>query len=324
MLNGLERVVDAAGEGIRVDRFVRGLAPGSTRALVLEAVGVGSVRVNGARAAKGDRLRAGDRVEVLELAEARDVRVEPNPDLPLCVVAETAALLALDKPAGQPVHPLSRLERDTLANALVARHPCSADLGGEPLMAGIVHRIDTGTSGLVLAARTAGARAALVDRFRRQAVGKTYLALCAGDVSRGAELRDDLYHDPAFRGRMLRAAAGRPPGRERLFPAVTRFEPLGGDGRFTLLRVVIRTGVTHQVRCQLAGAGRPLAGDALYGGPEPPPGAPPRAGHWLHALGVAFDDPPGDVPPRLVAPAPAAFRPWLEAAGLGADGGEAG
>ncbi len=282
--------------GVRLDAALLLAFPTTTRAFVREAVESGDVMVNGRRAAKGLKLRGGETIAVRALAEAADNLVQSNPAIRPRAVFEDAALLALDKPAGIPVQPLSRTELTTLMNGVVARYPECAILGDRPLMAGALHRIDADTSGLVLVARTAEAFANLRAQFTEQSVKKTYLALVEGDVAVGGTLENDLVHDPtlpfcrmidAHHNRLTRAEAAK----LRPLHAVTQFNPIGrttveNESR-TLLEVTIQTGVTHQIRAQLARAGMHIVNDRLYGAFA----IENQTGHCLHALAAKFRHP---------------------------------
>jgi 23S rRNA pseudouridine1911/1915/1917 synthase len=273
------------GAGVRFDAAVLARCPESTRPLVRRAIEAGTITLNGQPADKGIKLRAGDEVAVQRLLAAADVRVEPDARVPIQVLFADEGLLAVNKPAGLAVHPLRPGERGTLANGLVACFPELAEVGDQPLMAGVVHRIDTDTSGLVLAARTQAVHDALRAQFRAQTVRKTYLALVEGRVRGAGRLTHDLVHLPSDRGRMVDARGLQDP--ERRMRAVTDYQPQRRVGNRTLLEVTIFTGVTHQIRCQLALAGHPVVGDTRYG-------ALAVAGfnrHFLHAAAIAFTHP---------------------------------
>ena len=290
--------------GVRLDAALLIAFPSSTRAFVREAIAAGDVLVAPAggatqRAAKGLKLRAGDRIEVTRLAEADDNRIAPNPAIRPHVVFEDADLIAVDNPAGIPVQPLSCRETSTLMNGVVARYPECAATGDTPLMGGALHRIDADTSGLVLVARTAEAFSALRAQFAAQTVEKTYLALVEGSFAVGGTLENDLVHDPTLPFcRMVEWRTARfrsderfrthPP---RLFHAVTRFEPIAHttveNEERTLLKVTIFTGVTHQIRAQLAAAGLHIVNDRLYGAFA----VENQVGHCLHALAAKFKHP---------------------------------
>ena len=301
--------------GVRLDAALLHAFPTTTRGFVREAIAAGHVLVNGRRAAKGQKLRGGEMVAVVKLLEARDNLVAPGGGCPQPVF-EDAALLAFDKPAGMPVQPLSCHETGTLMNAVATRYPdCRAlgpdlaALGESPLMAGALHRIDADTSGLVLVARTIEAFANLRDQFAAQSVRKTYLALVEGAVAVGGTLENDLVHDPTLpfcrmidfnHNRLTRAQCA------RLKPlhAVTQFKPLdhltAENEPRTLLEVTIRTGVTHQIRAQLALAGMHIVNDRLYGAFA----VENQVGHCLHALAAAFAHPVTGTPTEIRTPYP--------------------
>jgi 23S rRNA pseudouridine1911/1915/1917 synthase len=290
--------------GLRLDRLILGRWPDVPRALVAEAIALGAVGLNGKPALKGDKVQAGDRVAVSELTERSDVRVAPNPRLPLQVLYADEAVLAMDKPSGMPVHPLSHRETDTLANAMLARYPELAAVGDQPLMPGLVHRIDAATSGLVLAARTPAAYLCLREQFHRQTVRKLYLAVVRGGVNETGRIESQLIHRQGTQHRMEVLGDRQPPDGQRAMRAVTEFEPVRSDAAITLLRVTIFTGVTHQIRCQLASIGHPILGDDIYGPAENPP-APSRL--YLHAAEIAFRHPTDDRPTTLTSPTPPEF-----------------
>ena len=292
--------------GVRLDAALLSSFPSSTRAFVREAIDAGGVLVNGRRAVKGLKLRGGETITVAALAEAADNTVRPNPAIRLATVFEDDALLAFDKPAGLPVQPLTRTETTTLMNGVVARHPECTTLGDRPLMAGALHRIDADTSGLVLVARTAAAFADLRAQFAAQTVKKTYLALVEGAVAAGATLENDLVHDPTLPFcRMIDIAhvRGRTDGLRPLH-AVTAFRPLAHttveNEERTLLEVTIFTGVTHQIRAQLALAGLHIVNDRLYGAFA----VENQTGHCLHALAAAFRHPASGLPTEIRTPWP--------------------
>ena len=286
-----------AKEGVvRLDAALLSAFPATTRAFVREAVESGQVLVNGRRAAKGLKLRGGERIDVISLAEASDNTVAPDPSVRLRTLFEDDHLLAFDKPAGMPVQPLARTETGTLMNGVAARYPECIPLGDRPLMAGALHRIDADTSGLVLVARTAAAFDALRAQFSEQTVKKTYLALVEGTVAVGGTLENDLVHDPTLpfcRMVDIRRARLNEQEKSRLRPlhAVTNFRPIGRtfeeNEERTLLEVTIFTGVTHQIRAQLALAGMHIVNDRLYGAFA----VENQTGHCLHALAAKFRHP---------------------------------
>ncbi|MBP5791371.1 MAG: RluA family pseudouridine synthase [Kiritimatiellae bacterium] len=294
MISGVDITVKEGG--VRLDAALLAAFPTTARSLVREGISAGDVLVDGHCAAKGMKLHGGERISVLRLAETKDNTVAPNPAIAVKEMYADDSLLAFDKPCGMAVHPISRGETGTLMNAVVARYPECIPLGDHPLMAGALHRIDSGTSGLVLVARTAESFAALRAQFAAQTVRKTYLALVEGEVAVGGTLENDLAHDPTLPYcRMIDARRNRltMAMREKLRPmrAVTKFTPVGrttvGNETRTLLEVTIFTGVTHQIRAQLAMARMHIVGDTLYGA-FPEDG---MEGHCLHALAAAFSHP---------------------------------
>ena len=180
-------------------------------------------------------------------------------------------------------------------NGVVARWPDVRDVGDQPLMAGALHRIDADTSGLVLVARTPAAFDVLRAQFAAQTVKKTYLALVEGSVAVGGTLENDLIHDPTLPFcRMIDIRRARARVRAAPLHAVTHFAPVGrtscGNEERTLLEVTIYTGVTHQIRAQLALAGLHIVNDRLYGAFA----VEGQNGHCLHALAAAFRHPVSD------------------------------
>lgn len=273
--------------GLRLDAWLAGRFPNVPRAAVRRLLEAGGVTCAGRPCAKGDRVRVGAAYGLAR--EPRVAEVAPNPDLPLEVIAEDDAVLALRKPAGMDCQPNAPEETDTLANALLARFPDVAGVGDGPLTCGILHRIDRDTSGLVLAARTQAVYAALRAQFAAHTVAKRYVALVAGTVRTAGRLEHLLAHNPRCPGRMVDAAVWR--DAKRPMRAVTEYTPLRtlrvGGCPCTLLSVDIRTGVTHQIRAQLSFAGMPIVGDRRYGGLLLE--GFPR--HFLHALSATFTHP---------------------------------
>ena len=278
-----QRTVSGTGE--RLDRHLLNAYPWLDRATVEDLLVSGRVRLNGRPAKKGAKLAAGDVLDCREIPEPADLKLQPNPDLPLAVLYEDDVVLALDKPAGQPTHPLRWAETDTLANALVARYPALAGIGDDRLFPALLHRLDTQTSGLVLAAKTAAAYANLRAQFRRFTVQKHYLALVHGRVEKPGSLAAPLTHQTRSPCKMAVARNPDKVSPSDLFAAETSWIPLETGQEFSLLDVTIYTGVTHQIRCHLAAAGFPIVGDALYGSPL----AAPR--HWLHAARIICTHP---------------------------------
>ena len=300
----IENVTFDVGEGgIRLDAALLMRFPSVPRAFAREACAAGYVKVNGRPAPKGLKLRGGERIEVLRLDEAQDNSPLPDRSVSPRCIFEDDAILAFDKPSGMSVQPLTRRETGTLMNGVVARWPECIGVGDSPLMAGALHRIDSGTSGLVLVAKSAASFENLRAQFSAQTVKKTYLALVEGSVAFGGTLENDLVHMPGLGYcKMVDLRKGRLSESERrmladkALHAVTSYTPVGmtreGNEERTLLEIVIYTGVTHQIRAQLALAGMHIVNDRLYGAFA----VEDMTGHCLHALSASFSHPVSGLP----------------------------
>ncbi|HEX2849414.1 MAG TPA: RluA family pseudouridine synthase [Acidimicrobiales bacterium] len=278
-----ETVIPAALAGERVDRVVA-LLTGLPRAEVAGLVDAGAVRVGGrAVTTRSRKVNAGDIVEV-DVPERRGRgRPEANDALELAVVAADGAVIVVDKPPGLVVHPGAGHEGDTLVNALLARFPEIAAVG-DPDRPGIVHRLDAGTSGLLVVARTQAAYDALVAQLGARSVDRRYLALVLGSVEAPSGLVDAPIGRSSGDPTRMAVAAG---GRE----ARTRYEVLerfGDPIPSTYLECRLETGRTHQIRVHLAAIGHPVVGDARYGGDRP---AIALRRPFLHAHLLAFVHP---------------------------------
>jgi 23S rRNA pseudouridine1911/1915/1917 synthase len=206
---------------------------------------------------------------------------EPEPGVPLHVLARGEGWIALDKPAGVPVHPLAPGERGTLLNALVARHPEVTGVGEGGLRSGVVHRLDVDTSGVLLFATAELRWLELRDAFRSHRVAKTYRALVEGRLPGEGELvlhLSVLRHRPAWVGVVA-------PGAGRSRRTELRWRSLAVFADATLVEVSPRTGFLHQIRASLAHLGHPVLGDVAYGARS---GVAPR--HLLHASRVVFEE----------------------------------
>ena len=298
--------VASDGAPVRLDVFLARHIPQCSRRTAQRAVAEGIIRVNGRRARKGHMLRGGDVVQVADdlLAPAA---LQPNSELAIPVLYEDAAVIALDKPAGMPSHALRGREQLTVANFLLARYPELEGVGKTPLEPGIVHRLDTETSGILLVARTAAAYDALRRQFATHRVTKEYLALVHGDVVAAGEVRAPIAHDPRSHRRM-RVCAGS--GSRAARPAVTFYSPLEHLTGATLLSVRIPTGVMHQIRVHLASIGHPIVGDRLYGRGVAGISAPR---HMLHAHQLTFAHPLTGASTRISCDAPRDFSACRDA-----------
>jgi 23S rRNA pseudouridine1911/1915/1917 synthase len=301
----LHEVVPEALAGERLDRIVA-LLTGLSRREVDELLESGAVRVGGSTAtARAARLRTGDEVEV-DVPERREAAgLEPEPSISVEVVHEDEHLLVVDKPAGLVVHPGAGQRTGTLVHGLLARYPELRGVGGDPERPGVVHRLDKGTSGLLLVARTTDAHAALVAALSARTVHRQYRALAWGhlDAPRG------LIDAPIGR-------SAREPTRmaidERGREARTRYEVLR---RFeepvavTELACTLETGRTHQIRVHLRSIGHPVVGDARYGGERQ---SLPMARPFLHAERLELAHPVTGDPLAFSSPLPAELTTLLD------------
>jgi 23S rRNA pseudouridine1911/1915/1917 synthase len=298
-LNTQALVVPPDSKPDRLDKVVAKLF-GVSRGRAMDWIAEGRVRIDGKRAPKGTPAEPGQTISVTLPPPDQP---EPQPDLAIRIVHADSCLVIADKPAGMPSHPLKPGEKGTAANALVGRFAELANVGPSPREGGLVHRLDTDTSGLLLAARTDVAHAMLRAQFTARTVDKGYLALVAGELHAGGEIALPLFHDPRDSRKMLAASDAEFAELHGARPAITRFEPVERRAGFTLLEVEIATGVMHQIRAHLSFIGHPLAGDELYGGP-------PLAGlqrHFLHAARLGFAHPDGSRP-RFDSPLPAELQ----------------
>ena len=274
--------------GLRLDQFLAMRLPEYSRARLQGWIEAGRVKLNGKPAGKASlKLRGGERIEV-EPAELTPLHAFAE-QIPLEILYEDNDLVAVNKPAGLVVHAGAGRASGTLVNALLHHFKSLSSVGGD-LRPGIVHRLDKGTSGIILVARTDAAHRSLAAQFANRTVEKTYLALVQGKP---------ISRDPERRTRMTaRLASGR--------HAHTEYRVLERYAKFSLLEVLIGTGRTHQIRVHLAAVGHPVAGDSLYGAAAQPDLDRP----WLHALRVRFASPSTGERLSLEAPVTPELLAW--------------
>jgi 23S rRNA pseudouridine1911/1915/1917 synthase len=267
-----ELVVGPEAAGERLDVFVAGTA--GSRAAAQRLIDAGLVLVDGAAKPKRHVMAPGERVTL------RAAPAAPEPEVPeaqYAVAYEDEHLLVVDKPAGVVVHPARRHRSGTLAQALAGR----AAGGDDPNRAGIVHRLDRDTSGLLVVARSDAAHSALKAMLKDRRITREYLALVEGRPAARAGTIDA----PIGRDRRVRTRISTDTDEPR--EAVTHFETERALEGYTLLRVRLETGRTHQIRAHLKAIGHPVAGDPEYGRP----GALGLSRQFLHAEHLAFTHP---------------------------------
>lgn len=275
---------------LRLDTFLATHLAAVPRREIAALIATGQVRVNGRLSKKGGRVRAGDTVSAPAL-----LSLPANAALPIGVIYADDALVVLDKPAGIPSLAHRHAETHTVANFLTARFPETIQAGPHPLESGLVQRLDTATSGLLLAACTPAAYATLREQFRARTVEKRYLALVAGQLRASGQITFRLA--PAGpRGQHMRVA---PPGQGQ--EALSSYTPVESLPHHTLVRITLATGIRHQIRAHLAALGHPIVGDTVYGETE----AATRL--CLHAEALAFFHPTSGQQVRFHSPAPRDF-----------------
>jgi 23S rRNA pseudouridine1911/1915/1917 synthase len=252
-----EFVVGLGECGIRLDVFLLQKDSSLTRSQARKAIDAGLVRVNGQTMKASHKVHAGDIVTVEKL-EAVPCGLAAE-DIPLQVVYEDESIIVIDKPAGMVVHPAAGNYQGTLVNALLYHCRDLSGIGGV-LRPGIVHRLDKGTSGLIIVAKSDAAHQVLSDRFKNHEIKKTYRALVWGNVTEHEGIINaPVGRHPVERKKMsIRISRGK--------EAVTRWRVNERFGATTLLDIDIETGRTHQIRVHLSSIGHPVVGDSVYGG----------------------------------------------------------
>jgi 23S rRNA pseudouridine1911/1915/1917 synthase len=293
----VRELVPAALDGERIDRAVATLT-GLSRHVVADLVAAGEVRVGGRPVTTRSRKVA--QGELLELEVPEAVVVGPvvgDPDVPFTVVFADEDVVVVDKPPGVVVHPGSGRSGGTLVNGLVGRFPDILGVG-DPTRPGIVHRLDAGTSGLLVVARTEVSYESLVEQLAARTVERVYLALTWGAFDAPAGVVDaPVGRAERHRTRMAVSSRGR--------AARTRYDVIASfrePESLSLVECRLETGRTHQIRVHLAAIAHPVVGDPTYGGGRQRLGL---SRPFLHARGLAFDHPTTGARCRFDSPLPA-------------------
>ena len=315
--------VPVEAKGQRLDAFLAAQLDGVSRSRVQLLLDQGDVLVDGNREKPSMKLRGGEQIAITGDPHPAPLKAVPEA-IPLDIVYEDADLAVVNKPAGMMVHAGSgqsddARSRGTLVNALLHRFNVLSSTGGD-LRPGIVHRLDKSTSGLIIVAKNDRAHAALGAMFSGRRVEKTYIALVHGSVAREkGTISAAVSRDPVRRTRMTTRPS------ENARSAVSHYEVVKRlstrFGKFTLLRVRIETGRTHQIRVHMASIGHPVVGDTLYGGAAQLTAQPAAVStrsarrktdperlklgrNFLHAAKLEFTQPLTGKPIQLEAPLP--------------------
>jgi 23S rRNA pseudouridine1911/1915/1917 synthase len=293
-------LVTPEGAGNRLDTWLSGREPDLSRARIQALIHGGHVTLDGKAAKPSQKLSEGQTV-TLTIPPAVETASRPEA-IPLEVLFEDRDLIVINKPAGLVVHPAAGHASGTLVNALLARCPDLAGIGGE-IRPGIVHRLDRDTTGVMVVAKNETAMRSLVNQFRDRQVTKEYLALVWGHLNPPSGRTETLIgRNPHDRKKMsAKPVIGR--------PAVTLYETAETFAATSLLRVRIETGRTHQIRVHMAHLGHSIVGDPQYGRPrrETLP-VPVPARQMLHAAKLSFIHPATGQPMTFEAPLPADMR----------------
>ena len=281
--------------GLRLDQALARLLPQESRSRLVRLIEEGHVQVAGRAASASLKMRSGEAVEVALAAREVDSAYRPEA-IALAVLHEDDDVLVVDKPAGLVVHPGSGNWAGTMLNALLHHCPAAEQLP----RAGIVHRLDKDTSGLLVVAKNEPAQLALVRQLQARTMKRTYFALARGAVKGPGRVDAPIGRHPVHRTRMAVVPAGK--------AAVTHYRVREAFATHTLLECSLETGRTHQIRVHLASIGHPIEGDAVYG--KRGPRALERQA--LHAWKLAFVHPRSGKTVEFESPLPGDFSALLE------------
>lgn len=298
---------EAEHDGLRLDHFLAALVPDISRSQLQRLIREGRVRAGGERVKPGTTIHEGDVIDV-EIPAAIPSAVAAEA-IPLTILHDDRDLIVIDKPAGMVVHPGAGHHQGTLVNALLHHVDDLSGIGGEE-RPGIVHRLDRGTSGLMVVAKNDAAHRELSRQFQEREVQKTYLALVWGVAQAGRRIDLPIGRDPKVRQKMSTRSRH---SRE----AVTRIVRATLLRGVTLVEIAIDTGRTHQIRVHLSAINHPVVGDATYGGVRRHVAADVRAvtrleRPFLHAHKLSFKHPADGRTMTFESPLPADLQEVLD------------
>ena len=304
----LDILVPDSAAGNRLDQLLADMCPDYSRSRLQHWIKTGRVTLDGRECRPREKLRGGERV--LVRPELETEVADEGEAMPLEILFEDEAILVLNKPAGLVMHPAAGNPRGTLLNGLLAHHPPLAQIP----RAGIVHRLDKETSGLLVVAKTLSAQNSLVQQLQARSVKREYLAVTQGVMTAGGTVDAPIGRHPVNRLRMAVTQSGK--------AAVTHYRVLQRFPAHTYIRVSLETGRTHQIRVHMAHIHYPLVGDPLYGGRLKLPAGASEAlretlRHFhrqaLHATRLTLEHPDSAETLSWEAPLPADFQGLLTA-----------
>ena len=304
----MEFLVDPEQDGVRLDKFLADEIAGHSRSQIQRLIEDGHVKLPRVTKVKSNTVvRDGDVVSV-DVPAATEAGVEAEA-LPLEILYQDSDVIVINKPAGMVVHPGAGHDSGTLVNALLHHVTDLSGIGGE-LRPGIVHRLDKGTSGVMVIAKNDAAHQELARQFHDREVDKQYIALVWGLVQQRKRIDIPIGRDPVHREKISTRA-------RRARTAVTRVTWARHIPGASLLRVAIATGRTHQIRVHLSAIGHPIVGDSLYGGvhrrvPHDLRAVQRLERPFLHAERLSFTQPRTSEPLVFTAPLPSDLRNVLE------------
>lgn len=308
-----EWIVPQAYHGDRIDYMLAVVFPSQSRSRWSSWIKMGAILLNGQPCQPKDKVSAGHRIQCR--LQEKDFRQTPEhhqaQDIALAVVYEDDDVLILNKPAGLIVHPGAGQKDNTLLNALLHHHPSAKDL----VRAGIIHRLDKDTTGLLVVAKTATAQKYLIEAMQERRIQREYLCLVHGHIISGGRIETGFGRNPGNRLKM----AALPVGSGK--PALTHYQPKCQFTDYTLLKVKLETGRTHQIRVHMQHMKHPIVGDPLYGGrTKIPKGANDHLVQLLHdfkrqalhAHSLCFSHPLSGQPLAFTAEIPHDFQSLID------------